>query len=237
MNSLVLRNLFILIPSFLAMLYGFIRVFPKTKGLYFRMATLAMACLFTGYLSSLVLNLTETPGYYDVNVSVLGSIGLCLFLMTQNADHVSSLLYEPGKNRTLIAVLPWLSPVVILLTFAFFEVTIFRQSYDLGTSFWFRTFGLLALCAILNAVTSYHTFRYALSPDEEGGLVSCLRPYNIAMTVLLVLFIPEQFLRNQTVTTTGGFIAMSFYYLVIAIDILAVLPLMERGRVKFLTSL
>jgi len=237
MNNYILRILFVLIPSFIAMLYGIIKVFPKTKGLYFRMATLAMACIFAGYLSSLVMNLSDTPAATDVNISILGSVGLSLFLLTQNADHISSLLYEPGKHYQKIKLLSFIAPFIIFLLFIGFEVLFYRENFDYGFSFWFGKVGLLSLCALLNAVTAYYTSRYSMSPDPDNGLVACLRPYNIVMTLLLVLFTPEQFIRYQDVDSIGAAIAIMVYYLGLAIVILVVLPLMERGRLKFLTSL
>jgi len=237
MNDYLWRCILLLIPSFIAMIFGIVKVFPKTKGLYFRMGTMGMACLFAGYLSSFATYLTGVSFDQTVNVSVLGNIGFSLFLMTQNADSVSSVMYKPGKQKGKNTALAWVAPILVVVIFLVAEVKMYGTTYEHGFSYWFRNIGLIGLSAALNAVTAFYTSRYSLAPDEEFGMVNCLRPYNIALTVLLVLLIPERFIRDAMVSTAGESVAIVAYYILLAVGILAVIPLMERGRVKFLTSL
>ena len=237
MNDYIWRILFVLIPSFLALIYGIGRVFPRTHGLYFRMPTMAVACLFMAHLSYFTLIITGNSFDTEVNIGLLGGLGSALFFCTQNTNPVSSIYYDPKNDNSKSRHFPWIAPIVIMVTYVVTEIGWYCQCDTFGFSYWIGIVGSFGLISAINARTAFTTLRFALVPDEKFGFVSCVRPYNIVLTCFLILTTVEKYIRYLWVSSVIEWILMLLFYIVFAVNILLLLPLQERGRVKFLTSL
>lgn len=237
MDEYIWRIVFVLIPSLLALLYGLFFVLPKSKGLYFRLSVLAISCLFMANFSYFCLIITGHSFDSQINVGCLGVIGAYLFFFTQNLCPISKVLYDKKNAGPVHKYLPYAAAALVMLLYGAIEYSWFC-TIDLSYhDTWYIINMVLqfGIGAVIIAVTSVVTFRYSILPDDNGGLISHMRPYNIALTCMLVLSVAEKYFRYMDIYTTFDNVAIIAFYIVYSISIMALLPLQERGRARLLT--
>lgn len=225
MNGLKICCILVLLPSVLAAVYGITVVLRKYRGLYFSMGVLAVVCLMIGQLSYCITAFTGHTQNYGFHICTLGSIGCCLFFMMANIGPVNQLADNQSRKYWALASI---GPMLATGLFLFCVCMMERRSCYLGivTSLIMTLFIMMPL---------YFSTKMALIPDVEGGFLSCMRPYNIAVTVLGLLNTLECGLRNLWFGLTAIETVLRYaLYGAIGLCTLIVMALLKRGAKQWM---
>lgn len=229
-------TLFLLFPTLIASIYGLAVIFPRTRGLYYRVPVFSMICTCVGQLSYFVILLTENEFNSVFNVGVLGPLGACMFLIVANAGATARFIDERDTANRRHRIIALIAPLTVI--FIFVSIIFAWKSTEpdiVGSAEYISTVIQLGATCVATALTVYYTFKAAILNYPKESFAGCMRPYNIVMTLILVLLNAEIGLRFLELKSDIAKYLLYGFYSVLALLIIISMPLLERGRKKFLT--
>jgi len=228
------RILIVLFPALLASFFGLLVVFPKTKGEYYRMPIMALVCLLVGELSYTVLFITGNYWFDSFNLGSLGSLAAALFFLTGNAGSASMLAEDVSVKSRKPHILGLCASGFMILTLLITEFFWVKPLYQGSSAFWHITIQY-SLITLVGALTVYFTAKAALQTYSENSFGWCMKPYNITVTLFFLISGLERITRGWEELGPVGSLIFYSIYIVFGLTILIMIPLLERGRSKFLT--
>jgi len=216
----------VLIPTFIASVYGFTVIMRRHKGLYFSMGVLAVFCMFIGQLAYFFALYTGNQSYTQFHIGTLGSVGSCLFFLTANMGPVNMLADIDDEKRRKCNALAYIGPAVLAVIFTACTAVMYNKGIDSG----------IAVTAMLTAITMppmYFITKAAIIPDVKDGFYDCMRPYNMAVTGLMILFTLERSARSIWSDSYAALILSYVFYGVLGLCAPSVMFLLERGATRW----
>jgi len=211
-------SLIALICNLCAALYGAIQLLRKKRGKYYLNVFLGFLCLTLGRLFLYLYPITggSTEGFCIGDLGILS--GFCFFICAN-----STLLPKMCDNSVIMpnkfAVISFaLSAVEIAIGIAWPAMLC-----DITVSFIFRT----AAAVLPPVICSYFTLRVILIPDIRDGFASCMRPFNIVLSVLTLQLCANELLHN--IQGTDIWAVKSVCMAVGCICTLIAMPILEGG--------
>lgn len=216
-----------LVASLIAVIFGIAVVLRRNRGLYFTMGVLAIVCLMMAQLSYFTTSFTINPHLLDFHIGTLGVIGCCLFFLTANIGPMNQLADDKSKRMLKYRLVALLGPGICIAFFVFCLFAMKRNGDNTGLVSTIHT-------TFISLLPIYYSTKMAIIPDIKGGFVDCMRPYNNAVTFLMLLMTLESGLRYvwQGRTVLESSLTYAFYILV-AICTLAVMFLLHWGAKKW----
>jgi len=217
----------VILPSLAAVVYGFAVIVRRYKGLYFTMGVMAVVSLMVGQLSTVVAAFAGMDIFGQFNIGTLGSVGSCLFFLTANVGPMGMLADDAACKRRKYRVLALAGPLAAAVLQGLCVLYMVKINYFTG----------LAAELILTAITMlplYFNTKMAITPDVKDGFLTCMRPYNICVVVLMLLAAVERGLRNAWVADTVAEHILSYcLYAAIGLSTLGVVIFLKRGAKRW----
>lgn len=166
----IILNLITFLISGGAFLYGIVRFYRKTTPMYFRLLVWAVGCYA---LKSLWGEINLLCGNQEpVNISVVGVIGCCWFLLSANLGTLDSIVDEHGASGRPARLIALAAPSVMLLDLLWAGYSC-RGSVPVG-SLILTGIGFLPVLP-----ASYFCLKHLLLPVDTFGFLRATRLCNL----------------------------------------------------------
>ena len=174
MDNLFIENVVILICATMGFLYGGYRLLKEKQPLYASMITMGMGCLLFGRLYQCFFLSTGGSMTDHFQIGILGVPGAFSFFFSANYGQIDSLVDDRSKGFRKYRAIALTGPLVIFAIY--FGILFSPAVLSLKIAY--------AISTIIIGSACYFHLKHLIIPDVEGGIVRCLRPYNLLALIM-----------------------------------------------------
>ena len=206
------------LSGFLIGVFSFIR---KRRPLYSQMITIALGCASLGRLYNIVVIITDGSIPMTFNAGVLATMGCFMFLFSANFGEMNSLcdMSYPHNKAISIAALAapamLLSAAVVIVVFGYYSAVL-RVTY--------------AVEIVFISLASYFNCKHLFIRDDEFGIFTNIRGYNLLSLLLGFLYTAELVLDIFDLS-----IPKYVVYFLMSACLLGIVPVLNKGFTRWRT--
>ena len=214
MNLELMMSAWMFVCALIGTIYGALHFLTKKSALYLQMIACGVGCQMFARLFDVIYIALNGELHREFNIGMLGIVGSFLFILSANYGQMDSLVDDgsaalrPTRRKALLA------PAALLALYAGFccaeRTMALRLAVGLITAF------------LLPA--AYYSFKHFIIYAVEGGVIRCIRGYNLLALAYAVLVLLEFIF---------GYLSLAAPYALACIGVgavtLAMMPTLQRG--------
>lgn len=211
-----------LLCGFIGFFYGLKR-FKNAKALYGQMATWGVGCIALGRLLIMVKAITQGVPFKGMFTPLCGFCAGALFFFAANYGGMDKLVDDRSKQIKKYRIFALIIPLILLVTYV--AVAYYFQNINFCID--------LGIVIFTGSFACYYSCKHIIIPDVENGIVKSLRPYNMMVILVVLLFVFELIIENLPINTVV-FTLLFIKHIVGGVLLVSIIPVLERSMKKWI---